>query len=110
MQRDLSYMTEEQREKFSSLCRDWGESKDLKPADLQRIEIMACVAIEIEKLQAFVNLHSPTYQVIGKSGDRYSRARPEFQQLQELRQRMSVLIDRLQENSSNDSGFDFITD
>lgn len=103
-------MSEEQRGKYEDLRNRWGEMKDLKESDLARIELMACIGVEMEKLQAFINKHSPTYQVVGKSGDRYSRARPEFQQLQELRQRMSVLIDRLQENSADESGFDFVAD
>lgn len=103
-------MTKEQKSKFIALREEWGELKELLPADLSRLEIMACLAIEMEKLQRFINAHSPTYQVIGKSGDRYSRARPEYQQLQECRQRMSVLLDRMQSNLTGDDGFSFIAD
>jgi hypothetical protein len=55
----------------------------------------ACVEIELGKLQQFINEHGPTYLVRGKSGDTYTRARPEYQQLQEARQRLSVLVDKL---------------
>jgi hypothetical protein len=104
------YMSPEQRAKYDELVNDWSRYKELKQTDLARIEIMACVAVELNKLQVFINASGPTYKVVGKSGDVYSRTRPEYSQLQELRQRMSVLIDRLQENATTDFGFDFVTD
>lgn len=103
-------MSEEQRDKFSALVEQWSKYKTLEQTDFARLELLACCLTELEKLQRFVNKSSPTYKVRGKSGDVYSKTRPEYQQLQDLRQRVGVLIDRLQQNSTNDDGFDFIAD
>ena len=89
------YMTAAQAARYSQLIEEWGEHKDLTPGDRQLIGMTACVEVELGKLQQFVNEHGPTYVVRGKSGDTYTRARPEYQQLQEARQRLSVLVDKL---------------
>jgi hypothetical protein len=52
--------------------------------------------VEEETLQNFCNENGTCYQVIGKSGDTYSRARPEWQQLKEARMRKQALVARLE--------------
>ena len=47
-------------------------------------------------LQDFCNNEGTCYQVIGKSGDTYSRARPEWQQLKEARMRKQAMIATLE--------------
>ena len=96
----MEWMTDRQRARHAELIAKWSNFKNLSEPDYARIEVMACVTVEIEQLQAYVNEHGTTYQVIGKSGDTYSRARPEFQQLQELRQRLGVLLDKMTKNAS----------
>ena len=93
--RDMEYMNDAQRAQLAELVAKWSAYKTLKVDDYVRLELLACVLVEVSQLQAYVNTNGTTYQVVGKSGDTYSRARPEYQQLQELRQRASVIIDKL---------------
>ena len=88
-------MTPEQAKVNEELLEQYSRERDLTASDRSRIRILACVLVEMDKLQTFINEHAPTYQVRGKSGDTYSRARPEYQQLQEARNRVGVLLDRL---------------
>lgn len=96
----MDYMDNQQRERYAELIAKWSNFKGLSEPDYARIEMMACVTIEIERLQEFVNKNGTTYEVTGKSGDVYSRARPEYQQLQELRQRLGVLVDKMTKNAA----------
>jgi len=57
--------------------------------------VLACVVCEVRALQAYVNAHGTTYEVLGKSGDLYSRARPEHQQLNEARTKAAQLTRQL---------------
>jgi predicted PhzF superfamily epimerase YddE/YHI9 len=104
------YMNDVQRKKFDSLCERWSTYKTLEQTDFARLELLACCQVELEKLQSFINENSPTYVVRAKSGDYFTRARPEYQQLQELRQRVGVLIDRLQQNATTTDEFEFVAD
>ena len=101
-------MDDVQAEIFKGLKKAFSELRELTAIDIQRLEVLACVLDEMRKFQTFINEHGPTYQVIGKSGDTYSRARPEYQQLQELRQRHGVLCDKLQGDKRTDSVDAFI--
>lgn len=96
----MEYMTQLQQQKLTELRSRWSQFKTLNVADELRLEVMACVMTEMERLQRFVNQHGPTYQVVGKSGDTYSRSRPEYQQLQECRQRLGTLVDKMTANTS----------
>jgi hypothetical protein len=64
---------------------------NLSPSDQISIELLACTLVEARELQAFANQHGTTYEVIGKSGDVYTKHRPEHQQLQDARQRAAQL-------------------
>lgn len=101
-------MDKAQMKIYRGLVKDFEGIRELSAVDKQRLEVLACVLDEMRKLQTFINAHGPTYQVIGKSGDTYSRARPEYQQLQELRQRHGVLCDKLQGDKPSDSVDAFI--
>lgn len=101
-------MDKTQMKIYRGLVKDFEGIRELTAVDKQRLEVLACVLDEMRKLQTFINEHGPTYQVIGKSGDTYSRARPEYQQLQELRQRHGVLCDKLQNDKPGDSVDAFI--
>ena len=80
---------------------EFGGEDSISELELARLRVLACVEWEMDMLQSFINKHGPTYQVIGKSGDTYSRARPEYQQLQECRQRHGVLLDKLNNDNTN---------
>ena len=70
--------------------------------------MFAMLEVELHKLQTFINEHGPTYVVQGRSGDSYSRARPEYQQLQDCRHRYAQLLDRLDAQTSHQDRDDFI--
>jgi len=101
-------MDPEQFERFQGLMQEWSEVRELDAGDKTLLRMMACVEVELGKLQRFINQHGPTYLVRGKS-DTYSRARPEYQQLQEARQRLCVLVDKMtQRGQGTEHADDFI--
>ena len=97
-------MSAVQGDRYRELCVEWSETRELKAGDRQLLGMMACVETELAKLQQFVNQHGPTYTVRTKGGDPMSRARPEYQQLQETRQRLSVLIDKMTNRGESTEG------
>jgi hypothetical protein len=68
----------------------------LSPGELIQLELLASLLDELRTLQKFVNKHGTTYEVIGKSGDIYSKHRPEHQQLNEARQKVAQLARSIQ--------------
>jgi len=101
-------MTKAQQKKYHELVEKWAKYKEIDVSDELRLEVMSCVIVEMEKLQEFVNANGPTYTHKAKSGDIISRARPEYQQLQECRQRVGVLVDKM--NTTTSSTHDDIGD
>ena len=93
---NLRAMNAEQITRFTELEQSYGRVIDLTPGMTSLIRTLACVEVEEELLQAFCNEHGTCYQVTGKSGDVYSRARPEWQQLKEARMRKQALVARLE--------------
>ena len=99
-------MDREQAKRASELMDEYGLDST-SPYELRaRVRLLACLEIEMGKFQRFVNQHGPTYVVRGKSGDTYSRARPEYQQLQEARHKYAVLLDRLSAGQNPDDTAD----
>ena len=74
----------------------YGTHKTLTAGVQSLIYTLSCVEAEEKQLQIFCNLNGTCYQVIGKSGDTYSRMRPEWQQLKEARMRKQAIIARLE--------------
>jgi len=74
----------------------YGANKTLTPGAKSLIYTLACVEWEEAHLQNFCNSEGTCYQVTGKSGDVYSRMRPEWQQLKEARMRKQAIIARLE--------------
>lgn len=89
------YMTTAQRSAFTELLEALGGVDALTIPDRIRVEVLACLLVEVRALQTFTNQHGTTYEVIGKSGDLYSRARPEHQQLNEARTKVAQLTRQL---------------
>ena len=89
-------MTLEQTKKYNQLLNDYEKHAELTPWQCQLIYTLACVTLEEEELQRYCDEHGTCYQVTGKSGDVYSRMRPEWQQLKEARHRKQIIITRLQ--------------
>jgi hypothetical protein len=77
-------------------CEQYGANKTLTPGVKSLIYTLACVEWEEADLQNFCNTFGTCYQVTGKSGDVYSRMRPEWQQLKEARMRKQAIIARLE--------------
>jgi len=89
-------MTLEQTKKYNKLLNDYEKHGELTPWQCQLIFTLACVILEEEELQRYCDENGTCYQVTGKSGDVYSRMRPEWQQLKEARHRKQIIITRLQ--------------
>jgi len=85
-----------QEARYARRLAEYATSTDLTPGIQSLIWTLACVEIEEETLQDFCNENGTCYQVVGKSGDVYSRARPEWQQLKEARLRKQALIARIE--------------
>ena len=101
-------MDDRQRAVYQAFLEAFGKDRALTLVEVSKVEILACLKVEMDKLQAFINAHGPTYQVRGKSGDTYSRSRPEYQQLQEVRHKFLVLADRLEQSDDTANAGDFI--
>ena len=82
------HMTEQQHQVLQELQAQLSEGRVLTHLETLMLPDMACMVDEMRTLQLFVNQHGTTYQVRGKSGDTYSRARPEYQQLTDLRKEL----------------------
>lgn len=80
----------------ADLLHEYGKAAPLSGGMRAMIQTLAAVINEENMLQAFVNEHGTCYQVTGKSGDVYSRSRPEWQQLKEARLRKQSLINLLE--------------
>jgi len=89
-------MTVEQQEKLAYLLAQYQATTDLTPGQSELIRTLACVMCEEQQLQEYCNQNGTCYQVVGKSGDTYSRMRPEWQQLKEARHRKQIIITRLE--------------
>ncbi len=89
-------MNQEQQTRYEQRLAEYGAVCDLTPGYKSIIYTLACVEVEEEQLQDFCNEHGTCYQVEGKSGDIYSRARPEWQQLKEARMRKQAIVARLE--------------
>jgi hypothetical protein len=89
-------MTERQRAKYNLRLGQYSSINDLTPGMESMIYTLACVEVEEEMLQEFVNDHGTCYDVQGVGGDIYSRARPQWQQLKEARMRKQALIAKIE--------------
>lgn len=89
-------MTELQQTIHDQRVMQYGAHRDLTPGVQSLIYTLACVEAEEQQLQEFCDANGTCYQVTGKSGDVYSRMRPEWQQLKEARMRKQAIIARLE--------------
>lgn len=104
------HMTSQQIAVLQELSEQLSAGRVLSHLETLMLPDMACMIDEMRTLQKFINVHGTTYQVIGKSGDTYSRQRPEYQQLcdlrKELRQmRKSLTLDAIEMPSDADAFF-----
>lgn len=96
-------LTAELVEKYDSICQ-------MSPGIRELIGTLACVILEESDLQNFVNRKGTTYQVRGKSGDTYSRAWPEWQQLKETRLRKQALVTYIERTIAGSDETDELTE
>ena len=89
-------MNDVQFQRFTERVAEYSTRSDLTSGVKSLIQTLSCVEIEEEMLQDFCNHQGTCYTVIGKSGDTYSRARPEWQQLKEARMRKQAMIATLE--------------
>ena len=89
-------MTAQQSKKYNELLNQYEQRTDLNAGQCQLLFTLACVILEERDLQDYCDKHGTCYQVTGKSGDMYSRMRPEWQQLKEARHRKQIIITRLE--------------
>jgi hypothetical protein len=90
------YMNVKQLQTHEELKIAYQVDENFDPGARVQLEILACALEELRDLQAYVNKHGTTYEVVGKSGDIYSKHRPEHQQLTEARQRVAQLARSLE--------------
>jgi hypothetical protein len=74
----------------------YGKGKTLTPGVQSLLYTLSCVEAEEFQLQNYCDIEGTCYVVTGKSGDLYSRMRPEWQQLKEARMRKQAIIARLE--------------
>jgi hypothetical protein len=89
-------MNDAQFQRFTERVAEYSTRSDLTSGVKSLIQTLSCVEIEEEMLQAYCNENGTCYMVTGKSGDVYSRARPEWQQLKEARMRKQAMIATLE--------------
>jgi|TARA_R110002110_G_scaffold304822_1_gene518924 hypothetical protein len=89
-------MTALQQSIYDLKIMQYGAHKTLSPGIQSLIFTLSCVEAEELQLQKYCDENGTCYQVTGKSGDVYSRMRPEWQQLKEARMRKQAIIARLE--------------
>lgn len=87
--------TERQNAAERALSRELERAGHLRQIDTMLVRMTANVWVEMEYLQLYVNKHGTTYEVVGRSGDVYTKHRPEHQQLVEARGRLLTLFREL---------------
>ncbi len=97
------YLNEEQQLILSELSNEIGQGRRLSIAERQALPDMAAMIYELRKLQKYINKEGTTYKVIGRSGDMYSKHRPEYQQLNELRKELRQLRKQLLSDAVEES-------
>jgi hypothetical protein len=93
-------MTTAQTQRFEHLLAEYAKTKTIDAGVRGLIHTLACVELEEERLQDFVNSHGTTYEANG-----LIKTRPEWAQLREARLRKHTLItciDRRAENNTEE--------
>jgi P27 family predicted phage terminase small subunit len=88
-------MNDRQKAAERALLHELRQAGHLHDIDTMLVRVCACVWVEMLSLQQFVNQKGTTYEVVGRSGDVYTKHRPEHQQLVEARGRLLTLFREL---------------
>jgi hypothetical protein len=89
-------MTTKQQERFEMRLSQYERSIEVTPGIKSLIYTLACVELEEEQLQEYINEHGTCYEVVGTAGDILSKMRPQWNQLKESRMRKQALIVRIE--------------
>jgi len=89
-------MNDKQKERFEQRLAEYDKTTEITPGVRSLIYTLACVEVEEETLQEFINRKGTTYVVMGTAGDPLSKIRPEWNQLKEARMRKQALIARIE--------------
>jgi P27 family predicted phage terminase small subunit len=84
-----------QKKIFVELEKQMTAAEMIAPTDSLLLEIAAATIVEVAQLQTDVSKNGYTYKVIGRSGDIYSKHRPEHQMLVEARKRLQSILNDL---------------
>ena len=107
---NTEHMTAQQIAVLDELQQQLSQGRMLSHLENLMLPDMACMIDEMRSLQKYINANGTTYQVRGKSGDTYSRQRPEYQQLNDLRKelrqmRKALALDAVEMPSAADAFF-----
>jgi RNase H-fold protein (predicted Holliday junction resolvase) len=89
-------MNKQQQQRYEQRLAEFAQGTELTPGVKSLIWTLACVEIEEETLQHYINENGSCYVVIGTAGDPLSKMRPERNQLKEARMRKQALIHRIE--------------
>jgi len=85
-------MTQRQQKRYDSILLDYTVRGDLTPGIRSLIYTLACVEVEEEELQEFIDKHGTCY--VSPSG--MDKQRPQWQQLRDNRQRKTAIVTSLE--------------
>ena len=88
-------MTKRHKTKVDEITKRLDEAGLIQATDTELIDMAAATWCEVLDLQADVTKNGFSYDVLGKSGDTYSRHRPEHQMLVEARKRLQSILNDL---------------
>jgi hypothetical protein len=91
-------MNEKQQQRFDQLLEEYQKQKQITPGVRGLIRTLACVEIEEEEMQEYVNEHGSTY--VSFSG--LHKTRPEWSQLREARMRKHTLVTVIDRRAGNE--------
>jgi hypothetical protein len=85
-------MTKEQQRRYDELCLEYGIKSDLTPGLKSLIYTLACIEIEEQELQEYIDEYGTCY--CAPSG--HDKQRPQWQQLRDNRQRKTTIVATLE--------------
>ena len=85
-------MTKKQQQRYDEMMMDYNLRGTLTPGIKSLIYTLACVEIEEEELQEFIDEHGTCYSA--PSG--FDKQRPQWQQLRDNRQRKTTIVKALE--------------
>ena len=85
-------MTQEQQKRYDELCLEYSVRGDLTPGLKSLVYSLACVELEEQELQEYVNEFGSCYTA--PTG--IDKQRPQWQQLRDNRQRKTAIVTSLE--------------